>query len=337
MRFRVLLVPAALGLAFAVGPGSRLEAQSTSTAARQQRSKASGTARTAWGDPDLQGVWTNTTTTSLERPADLADKPVLTDAEWKKRDAETAARVSLDAPLSRGNPGAYNEFWMERGRLNNRTSLVIDPPDGKVPPLTDGARKRADAITEGRKLHPADSWEDRGAYDRCITRSMPGAMMPGFYNHNYQIFQTPNYIAITVEMIHDVRIIPMDGRAHVTPNVRQWLGDSRGHWEGDTLVVETSNFNDKVFETRPGGLVIYGFGDQSRLVERFKRIDANTLDYQFTVEAPTVFTKPWTVSTPMARIEGPIFEYACHEGNYAMPHILAGARSDEKAAAEAKK
>jgi hypothetical protein len=226
---------------------------------------------------------------------------------------------------------------MERGRLNNRTSLVIDPADGKVPPLTDSARKRADAITEGRKQHPADSWDDRGAYDRCITRSMPGAMMPGFYNHNYQILQTPNYVAIVIEMIHDVRIIPIDGRSHLSPNVRQWLGDSRGHWEGDTLVVETSNFNDKVFETRPGGLVIYGFGEQSRLVERFRRIDANTLDYQFTVDAPTVFTKPWTVSTPMARIEGPIFEYACHEGNYALPHILAGARSDEKAAAEAKK
>jgi hypothetical protein len=331
-------MPAALAFALAVPAGSNLEAQSASTAKQQPRSKASSTVRTSWGDPDLQGIWTNTTTTSLERPADLADKAVLTDEEWKKRDVETAARVSFDrAPTGRGNPGAYNEFWMERGRLNNRTSLVIDPADGKVPALTDTARKRADAITEARKMHPADSFEDRSAYDRCITRSMPGAMMPGFYNHNYQIFQTPTYVAVTVEMIHDVRIIPIDGRTHLTPNVRQWMGDSRGHWEGDTLVVETSNFNDKVFETRPGGLVIYGFGEQSRLVERFKRIDANTLDYQFTVDAPTVFTKPWTVSTPMARIEGPIFEYACHEGNYAMPHILAGARSDEKAATETKK
>ena len=138
-------------------------------------------------------------------------------------------------------------------------------------------------------------------------------------------------------MIHDVRIVPLDGRPHLNDNLRQWLGDSRGHWEGDTLVVDTTNLNDKVFETRPGGLVIYGFGPQSHLIERFRRIDADTLDYQFTVDAPTVFTRSWTVSTPMAKIEGPIFEYACHEGNYAMPHILAGARSDEKAAVEGQK
>src|SRR5204862_4826612 len=178
-----------------------------------------------------------------------AGKPVLTDEEWKKRDSETAARVSFDrAPTGRGNPGAYNEFWMERGRLNNRTSLVIDPPDGKVPPLTESAKKQIDAIAEARRTHPADSYLDRSAYDRCITRSLPGAMMPGFYNHNYQILQAPGYVAGAVEMSHDVRIIPLDGRPHVGQGLRQWMGDSRGRWEGQTLVVETTRFTDKIRE-----------------------------------------------------------------------------------------
>lgn len=330
---------AALGIVTAV-VGVRGQAQTAAPASvkPQARSKAASVPRTSWGDPDLQGIWTNTTTTSLERPDDLAGKPVLTDEEWKKRDSETAARVSFDkAPTGKGNPGAYNEFWMERGRLNNRTSLVIDPPDGKVPPLTDGARKQTDALTEARRQHPADSYLDRSAYDRCITRSIPGAMMPGFYNHNYQILQAPGYVAIVVEMIHDVRIIPLDGRPHLNDNLRLWLGDSRGRWEGDTLVVDTTNVNDKVFETRPQGIVIFGPGRNLHLIERFRRIDADTIDYQFTVDAPNVFTRPFTVATPMAKIEGPIYEYACHEGNYAMPHILSGARSDENGAGVAEK
>jgi hypothetical protein len=158
-------------------------------------------------------------------------------------------------------------------------------------------------------------------------------MMPGFYNHNYHILQAPGYVAIVVEMIHDARIIPLDGRAHLNDSVRQWLGDSRGRWERNTLVVETTNFNDKVFERGAGT----GYGGNVRLTERFTRVDANTIDYQFTVDDATTFTKPWTVATPMTKIEGPIYEYACHEGNHAMPGILAGARADEKAAADAAK
>ena len=274
MKHRILSMLAILAIAFAL-LGAAIQAQ---TAPRLPATRAKSTApslpRTTWGDPDLQGIWTNTTTTPLERPKDLAGRAELTEDEWKKRDVETAARVSLDRiQTGGGNPGAYNEFWMERGRLNKRTSLVLDPADGKIPALTESARKRADALAEARRLHPADSHEDRSAYDRCITRGIPGAMMPGFYNHNYHILQTPGYVAILVEMIHDVRIIPLDPRPHVNDPLRLWMGDSRGHWQGDTLVVDTTNFNDKVFETQPGGMVIYGFGQQSHLIERFKRID----------------------------------------------------------------
>jgi len=301
---------------------------------RARPQKAAAVAKTAWGDPDLQGIWTNTTTTSFERPDDLKDKAQLTEAERAKRDVETAKRVSFDNPVSAGNPGAYNEFWMERGRLTHQTSLVVDPPDGKIPPMTEEGKKRADALVASRKAHPADSWEDRSAYDRCITRGIPGAMVPGFYNHNYQIFQTKEYVAILVEMIHDVRIIPIDGRPFLNDGLRLWMGNSRGHWEGDTLVVETKNLTDRVFEVRPG--VAFSSGRNMHLIERFKRVDAESLDYTFTVDDPTVYTRPWTASTPMAKIAGPIFEYACHEGNYAMPHILSAARSDEKGAADGK-
>ena len=285
--------------------------------------------KTAWGHPDLQGLWTNTTTTPLERPADLADKAVLSEAERGKRDAEVAERVSFDR-RSAGNVGAYNEFWMERGALNNRTSLVIDPPDGKIPPMTPAGKARQDAVNAHRREHPADSWEDRSAYDRCITRGIPGVMVPGFYNHNYHILQTPTHVVLVAEMIHDARIIPIDGRPHLPSTIRQWLGDSRGRWEGDTLVVETRNVTDKVFDQ---SLVIYGFGAATNVVERFRRTGPDTLDYEFTVNVPEVYTRPWTVSTPMAKMDGQLYEYACHEGNHAMPNIL----NAERAADAAKK
>jgi len=162
---------------------------------------------------------------------------------------------------------------------------------------------------------------------------MPGAMMPGFYNHNYHIMQTPTYVAIVVEMIHDARIIPLDGRPHLGAGLTQWLGDSRGHFEGDTLVVETTNLTDKVFER---GVTVTAFGSGWKLVERFRRVDADTIDYQFTINDPRIFTKPWTVAAPMSKSDGRLFEYACHEGNYAMPHILSAARSEEQEAAQKK-
>jgi hypothetical protein len=325
------LLSLAAALALATGWTSLL---SLGAQAQQERpATARGTewkpSRTPWGHPDLQGYWTNTTTTPLERPDDLKDKAVLTAEELKKRDTQVAERVSFDRPSRQGDPGAYNEFWMERGRLNPRTSLIIDPPDGKMPPLTTEGQKRFDALAESRKARPADSYLDRSAYDRCITRGIPGLMMPGFYNHNYHILQTPSHVVIQVEMIHDARIIPIDGRPRLPGSLKQWLGDSRGRWDGDTLVVETTNISDAVFE-RPQSIVAFATGSDMKLIERFRRIDADTIDYQFTVHSPNVYSRPVSISLPMARIEGPIFEYACHEGNYAMTNILSAARAEER-------
>jgi len=284
--------------------------------------------KTPWGDPDLQGFWTNTTTTPLQRPTDLAEKAVLTPEEQAKRGAEVAARSNADQAPRRGDPGNYNEFWYERGRLNPRTSLVIDPANGRLPAVTPEEQKRAAAARAGHG--PSDSPENRSVYERCITRGLPGAMMPGFYNHNYLIVQTPSYVVINVEMIHDARIVPMDGRPHAGAAIRNWLGDSRGHWEGNTLVVETTNFNDKV---REQSIIAFSTGQNLRLVERFTRTADDQIDYQFTVTDDSVYAQPWTALIPMTRFDGPIYEYACHEGNYAMGGILRGARMDE---AEAK-
>jgi hypothetical protein len=296
---------------------------------RSQGQSAPWTAtRTPWGDPDLQGYWTNTTTTPLQRPADLKDKAVLTGDELAERDRLVAERANQDRPPSAGNPGTYNDFWYERGVLGQRTSLVVDPPDGRLPPLTAEARTRAEDARQGRG--PADSYEDRSAYERCITRGLPGAMLPGFYNHNYHILQAPGYVVIHVEMIHDARVIPVDGRPPLPGALRQWLGSSRGRWEGDTLVVETTNFNDKV---REQSLIAFSTGQNLRLVERFRRTGPASMDYEITVDDPTFYTRAWTASVPMIGMEGPIFEYACHEGNYGLTGILSGARAQEAAAA----
>ena len=290
--------------------------------------------RTSWGDPDLQGTWTNTTTTPLQRPADLQGKEFLTEEEWAERNP---ASGGTPTDLTPSMPtGAYNAFWFEQGELSRRTSLIVDPLDGKLPPVTAGEERlqseRIDSFRGARDPSTRfNSWEDFNTYDRCLTRGLPGAMMPGFYNHNYQILQTPDYVAIVVEMIHDARIIPLDARAHLSPTVRQVLGDSRGHWEGDTLVIETTNFTEKVHGTSAGGTV-FG-GDEHHLVERFTRVDADTIDYRVTVTNPTVWTGPWTAAMPMTAMVGSLFEYACHEGNYALPNILSGTRVEEARAA----
>ena len=283
--------------------------------------------RTSWGDPDLGGAWTNATMTPLQRPADLADQEFLTNEELALRQEEVAERGSLDN-RPRTETGAYNEFWMERGSLNPRTSLVINPSNGRLPSLTVPEQQRQSQRTDSYIAARFDSWLDFNKLDRCITRGLPGAMMPGFYNHNYQIVQTENYLVILVEMIHDARIVPLDGRGHLAPSVRQWLGDSRGHWEGDTLVVETTNFNDKI---QGRGGTVFGGDKHLRVVERFTRVDGDTIDYEITVMDPTVWTEPWTVAMPMTALtgDGAVFEYACHEGNYALPNILSGARFEE--------
>ena len=320
------LLMAALALAAAVGMAG--------VAPVSLQAQSSDAPRTPWGDPDLQGLWTNTTTTPMERPDDLADKEALSSEELAVRDAEVAEAVSFDN-ISDGNVGAYNEFWVERGALITQTSLIVDPPDGKLPPMTEEAQRKSQAFI-ARWIAPPATWEDMNLYDRCITRGLPGAMIPGFYNHNYLILQTPDHVVLQVEMIHDTRIIPLVGR-QAPAGIPEWLGHSQGRWEGDTLVVETEGFAAKAEQrvALGGFFLAFSGGPNTRLVERFTRLDDGTLDYRFTVTDPTVDTREWTAAIPMQRYDEPLYEYACHEGNYAMPNILAGARADEaKAAAE---
>jgi len=283
---------------------------------------------TAWGDPDLQGVWNNNTVVPLQRPDAVSDRETLTEEEVAQRQQANSEQFFGERE---GDTGFYNEFWFEYGRDTNRTSLVVEPATGKLPAMTPEAQEALGALMQLRRRSTTapDDYSDMSVYDRCITRGLPGAMMPGFYNHNYHIMQTPDHVVLVVEMIHDARIIPIDGRPHASDGVRQWLGDSRGHWEGNTLVVETTNFNNKVTEMGLYVATVFGTGENLRLIERFTRVDENTIDYRFTVEDPTTFTESWTAAIPLNRFDGTLFEYACHEGNYAMPNMLAGARAND--------
>jgi hypothetical protein len=287
--------------------------------------------RSASGQPDLQGIWNFSTITPLERPAEFAGKEFLTEAEAAAFEARTVQRNNRDTRESSADAdvaSAYNEFWWDRGvhaaRVNGRvrTSLIVDPPDGKIPALTADAQQRAAARADARRQHPADGPEDRSLGERCLLFNAGPPMLSGPYNNYVQILQTPDYVVILNEMIHDSRIVPLDGRQHLPSAIRRLLGDSRGHWNGNTLVVETTNFSDKTN--------VRGSGEQLRLTERFTRADAKTLLYEFTVDDPASFVKPWTAVLPMAKTGDQIFEYACHEGNYAMTGILRGARSQEK-------
>ncbi len=293
--------------------------------------------RTPDGHPDLQGIWTNATITPLERPAALAGKATLTDAEaaaLEKGAAEELAKVDgasvhpLLAAAGSNGTGGYNVLFIDRGsefaRVDGlkRTSLIVDPPDGKVPALLPEARRR-NAAMGGNRL---DSVKDRPLAERCLlgfgsTSGPP--MLPVLYNNNYQIVQTADHVMILVEMVHDARIIRMNG-THPGAKVRLWLGDSIGRWEGDTLVVDTTNFTD---QTR-----FRGSSERLHVVERFTRVDAGTILYRATIDDSTTFTKPWTLEYPFVSTEGPIYEYACHEGNYALTDILGGARKAEEQA-----
>ena len=277
------------------------------------------------GHPDLQGVWDFRTITPLERPGELGGKQVLTDEEAARAEAK-AAEDSIDRAPREGDPGTYNQFWFDRGTRvvsGKRSSLIVDPPDGRIPPLTPEGQKRKAA---GRQPLPAGP-EDRNVAERCILGFNAGPPMePRAYNNNLQLFQTPGYVVILNEMVHDARIVPMDGRPHGT--VRQWTGDSRGRWEGETLVIDTMNFYNKTaFSERQGST------PNMHLVERFTRVDADTLLYEFTVDDPATWTRSWTAAIPMTKSQELIYEYACHEGNYGMFGILAGASAEEKAGA----
>jgi hypothetical protein len=294
--------------------------------------------RTPWGDPDLSGLWTNATLTVLQRPPELAGKEFFTSDEAEKFEQTRVEQTNADRPARPGEVGAYNDVFFERGKRgvkSRRTSLVVEPRDGRIPAFTPDAQRRVDARASEEQVRPADGPESRWLTERCILFGATVPMLPEPYNNNYSIIQTPGYVTILVEMNHDARIIPLDGRPHLSKKIQQWTGDSRGRWEGDTLVVETTNlkFNDK---SRFGVGFLGGLSDHNlRVVERFTRADANTLTYQATIEDPTVFVRSWTVEQSMDRTRGPLFEVACHEGNYGMGFILSGHRADERAAGEA--
>ncbi|HWW87246.1 MAG TPA: hypothetical protein VNZ26_26795 [Vicinamibacterales bacterium] len=279
------------------------------------------------GHPDLQGVWNYSSLTPLERPSELGSKEVLTDEEAAAYEKQRLEQTNAD----RRNPGtagdlglAYNDFWYDRGRRivsTRRTSLVVSPPDGRIPPLTEAAQKRLAAQASFRGRVP-EGPEDRSLAERCLVFNAGPPMAPGPYNNNFQLFQSRDRVIIMNEMIHNARVIQLDGRPHLPKSVRQWQGDSRGRWEGNTLVVDTTNFTDQT--------PFRGSDENLHLIERFTRLDADTLMYEFTIDDPSAFTKPWTVALPMTRMDEPIYEYACHEGNYALGNILKGARAGVK-------
>ena len=308
----------------------------TPPCAAAQSSNTTAPPQTPWGQPDLQGIWDFRSITPLQRPEDLANDEFLTAEKAASLEQKAVDRnIELwNAPARRtkagGNVGAYNNFWMDRGTTTigtRRTSLIVDPPDGRIPTLTVEAEKRAEARRVYRREHPADSWTDRNLADRCMfTTGLP--IVPSAYNNNVHLFQTPDYVAMLVEMTHTVRIVPLDGRPR--GRIPQFVGNSRGHWEGDTLVVETTGFHPLTS--------VRGSTPDARLIERFTRVSPDTVQYEFTVEDPRTWTRPWTAQVLLTRTDEPLYEvYACHEGNYAMAGILAGARAEEKAAAEAAK
>ncbi|HVZ22695.1 MAG TPA: hypothetical protein VG871_16590 [Vicinamibacterales bacterium] len=279
---------------------------------------------TAWGDPDLTGKWSYATITPLERPADEANKAVLSVAEVAELNEE--ARTSADrrdGPAEVDVARAYNAYWYDRGGSIGRTSLIIDPPDGRLPPLTPEGRRRQAALA-AEAAHEYDSYEDRPLQERCIIyHGVPP--LPSGYNNTYQIFQSPGQVVILDENIHDVRTIPLDGRAHLGPKLRQWNGNSIGHWDGRTLVVETTNYSPQTtfrFPVAPETL---------RATERFTRIAPDKMDYRFTIDDPTTYTRPWTAVLPMTNLpDYVIYEYACHEGNYSIRNVLSGARAHDR-------
>ncbi len=288
--------------------------------------------RMPWGDPDLQGLWDFRTVTPLQRPDELAGKAVLTDEEAEAYEAARVAGLDKDRRVEDGISleadvaSAYNEFWWDYGKTlteDKRTSLIVDPSDGRIPALTPAAQARAALRREARR-RPAHGPEDRSVGERCILGFNAGPpVTPSAYNNNIQIFQTPGQVVILVEMVHDVRVIPMDGRPHLADHIRQWKGDPRGHWDGETLVVESTNFTDKTS--------FHGSGAAILLTERFTRADADTLIYEYTIGDPASFTASWSAIIPMQQSDGPMFEYACHEGNYGMFNLLSGARAQDQA------
>ena len=302
-------------------------------------SQATPAPRTPWGDPDLQGVWTGSTLTPLERPAELMGKEFLTDAEAEALEVRAVEGALVERPDRPGDPGTYNQIWFDNGTTilpNRRTSLIVEPPDGRIP-FTPAGRRHNDITTARYGVGPRDSWLDIDTGERCLTDGLP--LRFSGYNANYLIVQTPDHVAILGEMFRDLRIIQLDGRQHGT--IPQWLGDARARWEGDTLVVDTTSFADKS-DYWWGSGTWRASRPTLHLVERFTRVDVETIACEFTMEDPLMFTRPWTAAFPLTTDQasrgvttGPLYEYACHEGNYAVSNVLSGARAQEKATASA--
>ena len=289
---------------------------------------------TPWGDPDLQGMWTNETITPFERPLGQ-DKEFLTAEEAAEiKESVAKRRAATDGTSPPGSVGGYNQVWLDSGTEylpSRQTSLVVDPPSGRVP-----TRPSAEARRDFNKAHEGESYKYMSVWDRCISRGVPGSIFPAGYNNAYRILQTPNYVAILYEMIHDARIIPLNGGPHVDEDIRLWMGDSRGRWEGDTLVVEVTNYTNKGWiASNSASRRIKGIPQSERLmvVEKFTRVSEDTIQYEVAIEDPEIYTRPWKIAMPLTADPAyDMYEYACHEGNMAVELILGGARALERAA-----
>src|SRR5262245_21566436 len=309
-------------------------------AAAPVMAQSSRVPKTSWGKPDLTGLWDFRTITPLERPANMANKEFLTQEEAAKLERETiernaeidsrpAERTTAGSNVDRrqdGTPGFYNNFWLDGGTKpvgSLRTSLVVDPANGKLPPMTPAAQKRAEERRAYLKEHPADGPEDRSSSDRCIVGFNAGPpLSPGGYNQNMQVVQTKDSVILVTEMVHSARVVYLDGRPPLNDKIRNWSGDARGHCEGETLVIETTNLRpDRGWRGTSGNM---------KLTERLTRVDANTLEYKYTVNDPDTWTAPWTAAIPLRLASEPSFEYACHEGNHSMQGILSGQRTEDK-------
>ena len=347
MRLRNLTLIGAVAAMVTLLPG-QTTSQSISAKPARVDSKAWTPPRTADGQPDLQGVWANNNATPLERPKELAGRPYLTEQEvaaLKQKSHELFDDGNSDAAFGDsvftsvlanvkgekagfksvdGGTGDYSSVWLVERNFDNRTSLITDPSDGRLPALTADGQKRQAAIAAVRARRP-EGPEDRSLSERCITFGAP--RLGAGYNSYYQIVQSPDSVVIEMETIHDARIVPLDGRPHLPSSVRTWLGDSRGHWEGDTLVVDTTNYRAGVFMNA---------SEKLHVVERFTRTGPDVLKYEVTIDDPDTWAKPWTAMIPLTHSRDFLWEYACHEGNYGMSGILAGARAEEKAERQAR-
>ena len=334
-QLRLFAVPV-LALGIPIVAATTVVAQSAS----DTTGRPAAVPATPWGDPDLQGIWHSSGATPMERPDEYAGRETLSDEEVAQIRGQTVARneqlsrAQAQRTQAGGNVGAYNNFWMERGSRSNRTSMLVDPADGRFPPLTPAGQKARISQPRGD-----DTWEDRHIWERCVTRGgMPNAMFPRSYNNNMQLFQTPGWVVMWIEQVHEVRVVPLDGRGAVSPNIGQWNGISRGHFEGDTLVVETTNLDHRVSALQPWSVFnsYNGSGEDMKLVERFTRTGPDSLEYEVEVNDPQMYTRPWTVAYPFSSLNDVMYEYACHEGNEGMIGILTGGRADDAADAAAR-